>query len=316
MVFCPVLVFKTSMLERPELRFRPIKSLEIIQEPTLLLWCIDKIDRGIFNKDDMKNKFLLPLTFSFLFSLSAFADLQVFPLRIVLGESQKTAQISLRHKGKQNTRYRISTVFYQMSENGEMKALEKVPANEPSAADFLRYSPKIIQLEPNVEQVIRVVLRQPPNLPVGEYRTHLHFEETDPPTTLSGDAPSDAAQMFLKARMAVAIPVIVRVGNPALKVTASNLKIIQLPNQKKSFSFEVQKEGPGFIYGDLDLISVSEKGEEKIFKSIAGVSSYINKRTITFPLEENLTKGKFKVVLRRSAEDGNDFLASTETAIP
>ena len=156
------------------------------------------------------SSFLFSLILIFL-SLPSFADLQVFPFRIVLSDKERTAQISVRHRGTKPMRYRITTVFYKMNPDGTMKPLDKVSSTDNAADSYFRYSPKQVLLEPNVEQVIRLMMRAPADLPEGEYRTHLHFEGMDDPDAKPAEnGKSDESKMVLKARMAVAIPVVIR----------------------------------------------------------------------------------------------------------
>ena len=56
---------------------------------------------------------------------TAWADLQVFPLRVVVSDKDRSAQISVRHHGNKSMRYRITTVFYKMSSDGTMMPVDK-----------------------------------------------------------------------------------------------------------------------------------------------------------------------------------------------
>ena len=254
---------------------------------------------------------------AFFISSIALADLQVFPLRVLLSEKDRHTQISVRHRGKKPMKYRITTVFYKMNADGTVKPLEKKQITEKSADSLFRFSPKQVLLEPNIEQVIRVVLRAPAELPVGEYRTHLHFEGLDDPNEkTAGQEKTSDAQMLLKARMAVAIPVIVRKGSPTLKVTLSNLKYVKTQDQKPAFSVDMKREGNSIPFGTFEVLSIAAGKEPKVVGVVNGVSSYIDFRNVTFPLlEAPLVPGKFKVIFKKPTIDGGEEMSSAETEL-
>lgn len=213
-------------------------------------------------------------------------------------------------------RYRITTIFYQMQPDGTMKALDKVSSTDNPADAYFRYSPKQVNLEPNVEQVVRLMLRAPADLPEGEYRTHLHFEGMDDVEEKGAPGSGNEAQMMLKARLAVAIPIVIRKGNPSVKVSFQDLKFVKTPDQKPAFSVQMKKEGNAIAYGDFEVVSIPPNGEPKVIGTINGVSSYIDSRLVSFPLNEAPTiPGKLKVNFKKSVSDGAEIVATTETEL-
>ncbi|MFZ4404453.1 MAG: hypothetical protein ACOYOK_10165 [Pseudobdellovibrionaceae bacterium] len=261
----------------------------------------------------MNLKISLPFLFVFILSPLVFAQLQVFPLRVTLSEKEKSAQVSLRHRGEKKVKYKISTVFYKMMPDGAMVAIDKADVKDTTAADLFRYSPKQVDMDPNVEQVVRLLWRAPADLPEGEYRTHLHFEEIIEKTSGEVATTGTTAQIEMNVKMAVAIPVIVRKGKVEAKAEIVNLRLLNGPDQKPRFSFDLNKTGSGFLYGDLELYSTPEGSTTpKLITTIFGVSSYIEKRSVTYPLEEKPPLGKFKVLFKNPAKDGDDVFAQSE----
>lgn len=259
----------------------------------------------------------LSLVFASVLTLAPFAalgDLQVFPLRVVLSDKDRSAQVSVRHRGQKAMRYRITTIFYQMQPDGTMKPLEKVSSSDNPADTYFRYSPKQVFLEPNVEQVVRLMMRAPADLPEGEYRTHLHFEGMDEVDDKKEASGAPEAQMQLKARLAVAIPIVIRKGNPSVKVSLQGLKLTKTADQKPAFSVQLTKEGNAIAYGDFEIISISSSGETKVIGTVNGVSSYIDSRLVSFPLSEApFIPGKMKVTFKKSVSEGAAVMASSET---
>ena len=57
-------------------------------------------------------------------------DLSVTPTRIVLDSSQRSAQISLIHRGTQTATYRVSFQEMRMTEDGQLENLDRfLPIN-------------------------------------------------------------------------------------------------------------------------------------------------------------------------------------------
>lgn len=238
------------------------------------------------------------------------AELQVFPLRATLTDKERSTQISLRHKGNKAERYRIKTIFYKMGEDGSMKEMENPTPEDKDASKYFRYSPRQVVLEPNIEQVVRIMARVPADLPEGEYRCHLHFEAMNDDTA----APTEGqGQMQLKARLAVAIPIIVKKGNTSVKVALSKFKILKDKQNKYSLSVNISKEGNGFAYGNVEIIATSDKGEATSIATINGISSYIPHRNLTMPMQINsLPPGKIKILFKDPTGTGEQVIAQTE----
>ena len=147
--------------------------------------------RNIFAKAEKMFKVLLGLTL-FGVATPAFAELQAVPSRILLTESDPTAQISIRERGEKAVRYRIEVAYYKMKKDGSIEQIPDPLLGFRSAADYFRFSPHQITLEPNVEQIVRLQMRLPEiklpeKLEDADYLAQINFE-----TTEEGD-PSAAA---------------------------------------------------------------------------------------------------------------------------
>ena len=255
-----------------------------------------------------------------IFSQTAMAGLQVFPTRVFLNDKIKAGQLGLRHQGTTATRYRISTVYYKMGEDGSMNALKKPDGIVDSAIPYIKFSPRVVTLQPNVEQVVRVLSAVPKDLPPGEYRAHLYFEEADEaPTVNKTDSPENEAKMTLNARMAIAVPVIIRKGEPTSELKLGNLKIVALPDQKQAFSVEMDRAGKKFVYGDFRVYFKDKTGKEYLIGMVNGVSSYIDKRKAVYPLQlplpVEIKNGILRVEFLDPSAEGGKLQASTQTEI-
>jgi len=81
-----------------------------------------------------------------------------------------------------------------MSEIGGFALVDSAWAGEAFADTLVRYSPRQADLAPHETQIIRIQLRTPPDLPAGEYRSHLLIQaipRTRPDEEGTGKAGSD-----------------------------------------------------------------------------------------------------------------------------
>ncbi len=212
--------------------------------------------------------------------------------------------------------YRISTVYYKMEKDGAMTKVAEPKKEETFAGDLLRFSPKTVTLEPDVEQIVRVMLKLPAQLADGEFRAHLHFEGMDDAEDKNLIVETKESAMNLKARMAIAIPVIVKKGTPTSTITFSDLKVIKTPNEKTKFSVTMKKDGSANAYGDLALVNVLKSGKIKPVGEVNGISSYIAERTLSYPLNlGDVEAGTLKLIYKKPESEGGEQIATTETTI-
>lgn len=263
--------------------------------------------------------FLIAMMILILMSPFCYADLQVFPLRVVLTEKNRSEQVSLRHTGPKPMQYRISAVYYRMEKDGSMNKIDTPTKDDKFAGELLRFSPKQVVLNPNTEQVVRIMLRLPAQLPDGEYRAHLRFEGVgDADDKLVSTSKNEAGgSMSLKAHMAIAIPILVRKGNVTSNVSFSDLKIKKDATGKPAFSVLMKKTGDASAYGDIQLVNLTKSGKTKIAGEINGISSYIPERILNYPLNgESLESGTLRLIYKKPPSEGGEILTSLETTVP
>ena len=99
---------------------------------------------------------------------TAWADLSLFPTRLVLEKNQRAAQVELMNSGTEPETYRIRLVNRRMGENGEFIAIEAPGPGEQFADSLLRYSPRQVTIAPGTSQTVRLLLRKPADLAAGE----------------------------------------------------------------------------------------------------------------------------------------------------
>lgn len=244
------------------------------------------------------------------------ASLQVFPTRVLITDQKRAGQIALRHIGPKPQEYEIRAIFYRMMPDGKMVLVKEPKPEERSATKMLRFSPRRILLPPNEEQVVRIISLLPAGIETGDYRAHLYFEATEDETP-KPQSKTKTMEIHIEAKMAIAVPVVIRHGRPESTVTLSDLKIVEQEG-KLSFSVQMQSTGTSFPHGDFYLFYTPQGSStpEQVGLS-KGVSSYVAKRSVLYPLTEpgKLKKqGSLKLEFRAPLEEGGKVLSSTESS--
>jgi fimbrial chaperone protein len=266
-------------------------------------------------------RFAIALWFLVL-ATGAHASLQVFPTRVILSDKKTISHLSLRHTGNTPGRYNISAVFYRMSPQGNLELVENPTDAERSAIKLIRFSPKKTTIGPNQEQVVRVIYAGPKNLPDGEYRAHIHFEPLDAPEPAVGAAPPKpgAVTMAMTAKIAVAVPLIYRKGNPEFKATLANLGLLRLPDQTPAFRADMTSEGNAFAFGDFyAFFTPAGTTQPKPIGVVRAVASYNAKREIQYPLTipegVSISNGTFRLEFRAPEDRGGGLITFLEAPV-
>lgn len=244
----------------------------------------------------------------------------ITPRRVVFEERTRSAAVSLINSGSDSASYRISLVRMRMSETGGFSMVDTVEAGEAFADTLVRFSPRQANLAPHETQVIRIQLRTPPDLPAGEYRSHLLVQAI--PRTRANDADSGGTVTGVQVKIVpiygTAIPVIVRHGVTSADVSVSDLVVhAGAAGEPPTASFTVHRQGNRSVYGDLTLTYVPQGGTARVVGIAKGLSVYSPNpmRVVTIPLTGSpggLTdKGRLKVSYTQPAPDGQVIAQSS-----
>ncbi|MNL44903.1 hypothetical protein D3C87_1675080 [compost metagenome] len=126
----------------------------------------------------------------------------------------------------------------------------------------------------------------------------------------------------MQARIAVAVPIIVRKGTGVFAGKLEKLNAQVDKEQNINVAFSLLNTNKYFLYGDLDVIGVTDKGEVPLDK-IIGISSYLPERTFNKVLTQKeiaeKTSGetlkKIKVQYAANTESAAPFSLNSETDI-
>ena len=256
---------------------------------------------------------------------SAWADLMLFPTRIVFEKNQRAAQLELINQGKTPETYRLSLVNRRMSETGDIAPADTPAPGEQFADEMVRFSPRQVTIAPGSSQTVRMLLRKPENLAAGEYRSHLQIDRV-PDAVGSGsiETAGDSGNIgvTLTALVGASIPVIVRQGETAATVALTQLALVPAGAEPASIAFEIDRSGNRSVYGDLVVTFIPKSGAPIEVAKAGGVAVYVPNalRRARMPLRTpegtTLSGGTLRVVFRERADAGGKVLAEATLAIP
>ncbi len=254
----------------------------------------------------------LALAQGLLFSQGA-GDLMVGPTRVVLEGRTRSAEVTLVNRGKEKATYRIAFAELDMNEDGILLDHVKLPG-EIHASDLIRYSPKQIDLEPNIAQTVRLQLRIPEGLPAGEYRSHMTFKALPPAETVADPHPKEELAVDPKSLSVsitpiygVSIPVLIRHGETMAEVALESMQYLPSPHPEDPKALpacllRLHRKGNRGTYGDVSVTFLPATGKEVSLGKSLGVAVYNNLqvRTLRVPLkatkDARLGSGRLKAV--------------------
>ena len=251
-------------------------------------------------------KLFLLAALGLLLPCAAFADLMLFPTRIVF-DKQRAAQVELMNQGKTPETYRINLVNRRMGPNGEFIAIEQPGPGEQFADAMLRYSPRQVTLKPGESQVVKVMVRKSENLAEGEYRSHMLFQGM-PDASHGTDVEATAEDktkisIRLTPVYGVSIPIIVRHGN-----TSVQTKITNVAAQGNGVKLTLSRTGNRSAFGDIIVTGPGSSVAGQL-RGIA-VLLPLAKRDVVVPLNA-APKGSYTIEYRERAEDGGAVIDKT-----
>jgi hypothetical protein len=261
-------------------------------------------------------------------TVPAWADLMLYPTRIVFEKNQRSAQLELINNGTETTTYRINIVNRRMSETGEFSAIDSPLTGELFADQMLQYSPRQVVLEPGVSQTIRLSLRKPADLPAGEYRSHLQLERIadakgDTAIASLGQAAPKDISIRLTALVGATIPVIVRQGETSAQLTLTDIELLApAPGQPASLAVVLHRSGNRSVYGDLGATFTPRGGTAQGLGKVSGVAVYAPnplrrvRLQLAPPAGLVLTNGTLLVTFREREDAGDKLLAQASLELP
>jgi hypothetical protein len=241
-------------------------------------------------------RLLFTVIFSIIFFVESFAqgDLMIFPKRLVFEGTQKRAQtLYLSNNGEDIVTYRVSYLEIRMGSNGQFETIKLPDPGQRFASPYLRVYPHTITLAPNEAQVVKVQLTKTNELKPGEYRSHLYFRAVPKTKSDKKNKKTNDKQHFdvsLTPVYGISIANIIKIGEPEVNVSISNLNFEGLNDSIPIISMDFNRLGKYSAYGDFRVQHTSKEGKETEVAVMKGFAIYVPGATRKVRVELNNSK--------------------------
>jgi hypothetical protein len=182
-----------------------------------------------------------------------------------------------------------------MTEEGSFESITEPEEGQFFASPYLRYFPRSVTLGPNEAQTVKVQLVRSASLEPGEYRSHLYFRAVpdEKPLGEEEEAPADPSSISVKLVpiFGITIPAIIRVGQPSVRVTLSDLGLRFENDTVPVLRFTFNRSGDYSVYGDLSVDHVSAYGAVTRVGIANGIAVYTPNTKRHFEFSLNNTTG-------------------------
>ncbi|MGA9190078.1 MAG: hypothetical protein WB014_16265 [Methanosarcina sp.] len=190
-------------------------------------------------------------------------NLLVTPKRLVFEGVKRSADLNIANIGKDTATYAISFVQIRMNEDGSFEQITTPDEGQLFADKNLRFFPRSVTLAPNESQVIKVQLLKQNQLSAGEYRSHIYFRAVPKRQALGEKEKlidSTAIAIRLTPIFGITIPAIIRIGEPDVQVTLSELAFVHTGDGSPALDLKFNRTGKYSVYGDLAVDHVAPDG--------------------------------------------------------
>ncbi len=265
---------------------------------------------------------LILLQVFFPFIAKAQGDLLVTPRRVVLDARKRSMDLSLANIGKDTATYTISFVQIRMTEEGTFETITEPDEGQNFASPFLRFFPRSVTLSPDEVQTIKIQTTGTRELDPGEYRSHLYFRAVphENPAGEMTPVQTDPSSISIKLIpvFGITIPVIIRVGEPSVDVTLSDLSLTFEKDTIPRIGFTFNRSGDYSVYGDITVDHIATGGTVTRVGVANGLAVYTpnSMRRFEFNLmnlpEVNYTQGKLRITFSAPSDVKPEIYAEGE----
>jgi hypothetical protein len=267
-------------------------------------------------------------------SVGGMGDINLYPKRIVIDQRQRIATIGLYNRTISPGEYEISIVDMVMAPSGEVFPLDNLPPGVPTdrllaASEFLRWSPRRVQLLGSEAQTVRIMARLPADLAAGEYRAHFMAvsvpQDVDDGFSIDdavagGSSTGSDIGVTIRPRFGISIPVIVRVGETTLDVSLEQAGFVQTP-EGLAIAVTIARTGTRSAFGDLIVTAPGSEQPVAIARGI-GVYPEIDSRQVLLGIDSRFDTTLLQpgtILTARFIDDDSapgETLASTTFTVP
>ncbi|WP_414623114.1 hypothetical protein [Calothrix sp. CCY 0018] len=242
-------------------------------------------------------RFTLPLASvllsSFLLSGIAKANISISPMVVETEAKRGQAQgrFSVTNTDSKDFRARVYTSPFTYDKETGFKTLSKSPTD---LAPYLQFSPRELQVGASRKRNIRFIVRFPPSLPDGEYRTMIFTENLKRGTITETDSKTNVTlQTNIIPRIGVAL--YVRKGDISPNLSFASARVN--PNNQIQLLVSNKGKASAIVAGDWQL----KKGKEVIQKGnisdttvLAEAERYLTAKSLN-KNQPKLTPGEYQL---------------------
>ncbi len=152
----------------------------------------------------------------------------VAPKRVYFDEGKRTARLIINNRNDVPMIYTFSWQRRAQDAQGNtiiLKDGDPLPANYRPADPYLQFSPRKVIVPPKTSQKIRLLLRRPADMALGEYLSHFYIESK--PAIEQDAAPMAGVSGFVQVRTNVAMPVFIRQGATDVNFDVTSASMVQ-----------------------------------------------------------------------------------------
>ena len=256
-------------------------------------------------------------------SSTAYASLLITPLRVVMEGRERSINIVLVNTGKHEATYRMEwEQLIQAQDKGGYLLDDDTESTH--LQDFAVFTPRQITLKPQQKQTVRVAVRRPADLPVGEYKSHLKFRIIDDgkgQVEFSSDDPKqNEVRVGARVLASYSIPIVYRVGEQDVDVSISNPSFSINPKSGKlMMELPVERSGTHGILGEIEVYHTPNGGTEELISTLGNSGLYpeITRRLFKIVTNVNgLAPGNMRIVFYKDEGEASERVVIKERIIP
>lgn len=205
--------------------------------------------------------------------------------RVIFDGSKRSEILTIINNDPEPKTYRLGWRRYRMVEGMALQAVKdgEDDSDIKWADDMIRFAPRRVTVPPGGSQQIRLLLRRPKDIQVGEYRSHLWIVTETKPQEFTADAKNKQA-VRLTVQPAISLPLFVRHGDLSATATITDAKLFNGKNGLGA-SFTLNRTGNRSLYGDFDFIC-KDGGQNLVLKQVRGIAVYTEatRRKLSFDI--------------------------------
>lgn len=202
---------------------------------------------------------------------AANSGIMLDPLRVELRNGKRSAKVTVINISKtEPVGFTIRTQILRMDKEGASSVPQKLTKREAISMAMFRHSPRTAVIPPGGQQVVRIALRKPQNLPDGEYYAYMDVKPFDvkkrqKATPKASQKTNDSSGLGLNINMLIGlrIPMVLRVGETSQKTSVVSIQKAQNKSGERGFFLTLTREGNQSSYTEV-AIYANIHGEKQL----------------------------------------------------